>query len=83
MQDRRIPALTPSTATSSRSRLASYPSIMLSSWIPYRGAVLRDIANQDGRDGVYLAEFFRRRGHLAQVCQAGIHERMGEDVYVG
>lgn len=56
---------------------------MLSSWIPYRGAVLRDIANQDGRDGVYLAEFFRRRGHLAQVCQAGIHERVGEDVYVG
>ena len=36
-----IPALTPCTTISSRSRLASYPSMVLSSWIPC-GTMIRD-----------------------------------------
>ena len=76
-----ISALTPCTAVSSRSRLASYPSMMLSSWIPC-GTIIRDIGSLDKRDGLYFAECLRRSGCLAQLCQAGIHERVGEDVYM-
>jgi len=43
-----ISALTPWTFISSSPRLASYPSMMLSSWIPC-GAVLRDTATRHTR----------------------------------
>jgi hypothetical protein len=55
--------------------------MILSSWIPC-GTILRDIVSSDDRDGLYFAEFLRCSGYLAQLCQAGINERVREDVYI-
>ena len=77
-----IQILTPPTLISSRSRLASYPSMMLSSWIPC-SAILRDGDGPNRRDGLYFAELFRRSRYLAQLCQASVHEGVREDVYSG
>jgi hypothetical protein len=79
-----VPALTPCTVVSSRLRLASYPSMTLSSWIPCSSAETQglELENHMGVDGLYFAELLRRRRYLAQFRQARVDERMREDVYV-
>jgi hypothetical protein len=72
--------LTPWKGVSSRSRLASYPSMMLRSWMPCSAVAQGQTRAQTDAKRLYFTELFRRSRHLPQVCQTSIHERMREDV---